>query len=159
MLKAGWAAHILNAPENSSSPYPATTRPSRHALTFSPTRRLPIPPPITRTATPAWTRESRGAIIAADETRANTAESPAHDIPPAETGYFADASAAPTADEALWLALCIAPAEETDVGELLRLTAMSRPTLYRRLADHAKAGAPSRSAAAAGAVTTEMPPR
>jgi hypothetical protein len=108
---------------------------------------------------PSLDRESRGAIIAADETRANTSESPAHDIPPAETGYFADASAAPTADEALWLALCIAPAEETDVGELLRLTAMSRPTLYRRLADHAKAGAPSRSAAAAGAVTTEMPPR
>jgi len=43
------------------------------------------------------------------------------------------------ADEELRLALCLAPDEGTDVGELLRLTEMSRPTLYRRLAEHAKA--------------------
>jgi len=42
------------------------------------------------------------------------------------------------ADEELRLALCLAPDEGTDVGEL-RLTEMSRPTLYRRLAEHAKA--------------------
>jgi hypothetical protein len=44
------------------------------------------------------------------------------------------------ADEALWLALCLAPDEGTDVSELLHLTGMSHPTLYRRLAEHAKAG-------------------
>ena len=44
------------------------------------------------------------------------------------------------ADEALWLALCLTPDEGTEAGELLRLTGMSRPTLYRRLAEHAKAG-------------------
>jgi hypothetical protein len=43
------------------------------------------------------------------------------------------------ADDELWLALCVAPDEGTDVGELVRLTGMSRPTLYRRLANHAKA--------------------
>jgi hypothetical protein len=33
------------------------------------------------------------------------------------------------ADEALWLALCLAPDEGTDVSELLHLTGMSHPTL------------------------------
>jgi hypothetical protein len=40
----------------------------------------------------------------------------------------------------LWLALCLAADEGTDVAELLRLIGMSRPTLHRRLAEHAKAG-------------------
>ena len=45
-----------------------------------------------------------------------------------------------TAEDTLWLALCVAPDEGTDVGELMAITAMTRPTLYRRLAEHAKAG-------------------
>ena len=45
-----------------------------------------------------------------------------------------------TAEDTLWLALCMAPDEGADVGELMRLTGMSRPTLYRRLAEHARAG-------------------
>ena len=57
-------------------------------------------------------------------------------------------------------ALCLAPDEGTDVGELLRLTGMSRPTLYRRLAEHAKAGrAVQVSRGRWCAVTTEEPPR
>jgi len=63
-------------------------------------------------------------------------------------------------DEALWLALCLAPDEGTDVSELLRLTGMSRPTLYRRLAEHAKAGrAVQVSRGRWRAVTTEELPR
>ena len=30
--------------------------------------------------------------------------------------------------------------EGADIGELMRITGMSRPTLYRHLAQHAKAG-------------------
>ena len=45
-----------------------------------------------------------------------------------------------TAEDALWFALCLAPKEGTEVGVLMTLTGMSRPTLYRHLAQHAKAG-------------------
>jgi hypothetical protein len=48
----------------------------------------------------------------------------------------------------------------TDVGELLRLTGISRPTQYSRLAEHAKAGrAVQVSRGRWRAVTTEEPPR
>ncbi len=45
-----------------------------------------------------------------------------------------------SADDALWFALCIAPDEGTDVSELMRLAGMSRATLYRSLAERARAG-------------------
>jgi S-DNA-T family DNA segregation ATPase FtsK/SpoIIIE len=45
-----------------------------------------------------------------------------------------------TAEDALWFALGLAPKEGTEVGVLMTLTGMSRPTLYRHLAQHAKAG-------------------
>ena len=44
-----------------------------------------------------------------------------------------------SADQTLWLALCKAPEKGADVAQLMRLTGMSRPTLYRRLAEHATA--------------------
>ena len=44
------------------------------------------------------------------------------------------------ADNALWRALSIAPAEGYEIGELIRLTGMSRPTLYRRLREHTVEG-------------------
>jgi DNA-binding IclR family transcriptional regulator len=44
------------------------------------------------------------------------------------------------AAETLWFALCMAPAEGAGIGELMRITGMSRPTLYRYLAQHAQAG-------------------
>jgi S-DNA-T family DNA segregation ATPase FtsK/SpoIIIE len=48
----------------------------------------------------------------------------------------------------------------TDVGELLRLTGMSRTTLYRRLAEHARAGrAVQVSRGRWRTVTTEELPR
>ncbi len=47
-----------------------------------------------------------------------------------------------TADaaEMLWFAQCVAPAEGTGIGELMRITGMSCPTLYRYLAQLARAG-------------------
>jgi predicted DNA-binding transcriptional regulator AlpA len=71
-----------------------------------------------------------------------------------------DLSGPSGADEALWFALCLAPDEGTDVGEPLSLTGMSRPTLYRRLAEHAKAGRVVQvSRGRWRAVTIEEPPR
>ena len=54
----------------------------------------------------------------------------------------------------LWLALCLAPDEGTDVAELLRVTGMSRPgPTTGALADHAKARPrqPKSASGAAGA--------
>jgi S-DNA-T family DNA segregation ATPase FtsK/SpoIIIE len=45
-----------------------------------------------------------------------------------------------TPEGALWLALCTAPDEGADIAELMRLSGMTRPTLYRHLAAHAQAG-------------------
>ena len=56
------------------------------------------------------------------------------------------ADADPPADErdaaenALWLALCMAPEEGCEIAELIRLTGMTRSTLYRRLREHARQG-------------------
>ena len=44
------------------------------------------------------------------------------------------------AQDALWLALCLAPEEGTEIGDLMRLTGMTRPTLYRHLGEHVRAG-------------------
>jgi S-DNA-T family DNA segregation ATPase FtsK/SpoIIIE len=45
-----------------------------------------------------------------------------------------------TPEDALWVALCTAPAEGADIAELMRLSGMTRSTLYRHLAAHAQAG-------------------
>jgi len=52
----------------------------------------------------------------------------------------------------------VAPAEGTGISELMRITGMSRPTLYRYLAQHAQAGrAVQVSWGHWRAVTTEEP--
>ena len=40
----------------------------------------------------------------------------------------------------LWLALCVAPEEGTDIAELMRVTGWKRTKLYRHLQQHAEAG-------------------
>ena len=55
-------------------------------------------------------------------------------------------------DDALWLALCLAPDEGTDVGELMRLTGMeAAPSFTGTCASTPKRAAPSKSAGATGA--------
>lgn len=51
-----------------------------------------------------------------------------------EPDHAPDGNDTTTPEGALWLALCTAPDEGADIAELLRLTAMSRATLYRYLA-------------------------
>jgi hypothetical protein len=58
-------------------------------------------------------------------------------------GHVGESSSSnePTAaEDALWLALTTAPDQGCDIGELLHVTGMSRPTLYRYLAQLAKSG-------------------
>ena len=69
---------------------------------------------------PSLDSESQHAIPAANGLR----DSAAGNIQPPEVRRSAgDRSGPSSADEALWLALCLAPDDRTDVGELLRLTA------------------------------------
>jgi len=85
---------------------------------------------------PGLDHESHRAIRAANDLRDSMAGGPAGDIQGPEVSHSAGGrSGSSGPDEELWLALCLAPEEGTDVGELLRLTGMSRPTLYRRLAE------------------------
>ena len=59
---------------------------------------------------------------------------------PDEPGDTPDGNDSTTPEGALWLALCTAPDEGADIAELMRLSGMTRPTLYRHLAAHAQAG-------------------
>ena len=161
MLRAGWDAHNLNAPGKFLVSAPEHTTPKR-ARGYLLTDQV-----VTDTAAryansrPGLDQQSRRAVPAVNDPRESTADDPADDIRSADTRHSADSDSIPSsADDALWFALCIAPDEGTDVGELMRLTGMSRATLYRRLAEHARAGrAVQVSRGRWRAVTTEEPPR
>ncbi len=139
MLAAGWQAHTLNAPGKFLVSDPEHTTPKRaraYLLTDQ-----------TVADTAARYVGQRPELDDISQRAIQTApvipiDDPADETePPGQAPSGADnGSVEATADEALWLALCLAPDEGTDVAELLRVTGMSRPTLYRRLADHAKAG-------------------
>jgi transcriptional regulator of acetoin/glycerol metabolism len=45
-----------------------------------------------------------------------------------------------TPESTLWLALCAAPDEGWEIGELMRFTGMARATLYRHLREFAQQG-------------------
>ena len=139
MLAAGWHAHTLNAPGKFliSAPEHGTPRRARAYLLTDQA--------VTETAAryaaqrPELDEISQRAISAA---AADTVTDLVDDgSPPGVSRPEPDPGEdTATADDTLWLALCLAPDEGTDVGELIRVTGMSRPTLYRRLADHARAG-------------------
>jgi S-DNA-T family DNA segregation ATPase FtsK/SpoIIIE len=138
MLNAGWHAHALNAPGKFlvSSPEHDTPRRARAYLVTD----QDVTEAVARNAAnrPQLDEVSRGAIQPAshqgtgwDESRADVNEQ--HQEEPPGSG-IADAA------ETLWFALCVAPAEGTGIGELMRITGMSRPTLYRYLAQLAQVG-------------------
>jgi DNA segregation ATPase FtsK/SpoIIIE-like protein len=161
MLRTGWDAHNLNAPGKFLISAPEHDTPKR-ARAYLLTDQA-VAETATRYATdrPGLDAESQLAILAANEHGESMANSPVEDIQIPEVSHSVGDRPGPSrADEELWLALCFAPDEGTDVGELLRLTEMSRPTLYRRLAEHARAGrAIQVNRGRWRAVTTEEPPR
>jgi len=127
-LKAGWHAHKLNAPGKFlvSAPEHDTPRRARAYLVTD--------DDVTQTAAryaasrPVLDEVSLRAIRAASDPPENTDDRVGSPPEPA------------TAEDALWSALCMAPDEGTEVGVLLTLTGLSRPTLYRHLREHAQAG-------------------
>jgi S-DNA-T family DNA segregation ATPase FtsK/SpoIIIE len=139
MLAAGWHAHTLNAPGKFLVSAPEHTTPrraraylvtdddvARTAAHFAPSR--PQLDDVSRSAIPGPAAEP---AVWYDPGDAQD-----HAGEPAGTPDDPDA----TPEGALWLALCTAPDEGADIAELLRLTGMSRATLYRHLAQHARAG-------------------
>jgi len=135
MLSAGWDAHNLNAPGKFLVSAPGHDRPKR-ARAYLLTDEV-----VTETAArhashrPELDPESRRAILSAVNPL------------PVQEGYSAGDSDSPeaagasaTAEDALWLALCLAPEEGTEIGELMRMTGIKRTKLYRHLREHAEAG-------------------
>jgi S-DNA-T family DNA segregation ATPase FtsK/SpoIIIE len=157
MLNSGWDAHNLNAPGKFLVSTPEHQRPKR-ARAYLLTDQV-----VTDTAAryagsrPALDQESQRAILAASTHRPvpESDSSESYDSP--DTGTDTESTTA-RADETLWFALCMAPDEGVEIGELMRVTGMSRPTLYRRLAEHARAGrAVQVSRGRWRAITTEEP--
>jgi hypothetical protein len=159
MLAAGWQAHTLNAPGKFLVSAPEHTSPKRARAYLLTDQAVADIAAAYAGQRPELDDTSQRAIQTAPVT---PAADPSRDTDPSNLAP-ADAdtgSTEATADDALWLALCLAPDEGTDVAELLRVTGMSRPTLYRRLADHAKVGRATQvSRGRWRAQMTQEPPR
>ena len=121
MLKAGWDAHNLNAPGKFLVSAQGHDKPKR-ARAYLLTDQV-----VYETAAryagyrPELDAESRRAILAAGNTHTTQEENPANE------GASPDPGRPPTmAEEALWMALCMAPQEGIGVGDLIRATGMTR---------------------------------
>ena len=139
MLAAGWQAHTLDAPGKFLISAPEHTAPRRARAYLVTDQAVADTAAHYAGQRPELDQTSQQAITMAadaDET-SRVGDTSLLSASDPEPGPGEDTA---TADEALWLALCLAPEEGADIAELLRITGMSRPTLYRRLADHARAG-------------------
>lgn len=141
MLAAGWHAHTLNAPGKFLVSAPEHTNP-RRARAY-----LVIDDDVTRTASayaedrPALDDMSRGEGRQTGPPEART--SPWHLTDPrADSGESGgtDMPGTATLEENLWAALCAAPDDGADIGDLMRATGMGRSTVYRYLSQFAQDG-------------------
>ena len=131
MRKAGWHADTLNAPGKFliSAPEHGTPRRARAYLITDDDVRDAV-----ARCTPARPELDRISDDALFVGLRNQPPPPSTDEPPPATDERQEA------DDALWAALVTAPADGHDITELIRLTGMTRATLYRRLRDHAREG-------------------
>jgi hypothetical protein len=137
MLAAGWHAHTLNAPGKFliSAPEHDTPRRARAYLLTDET--------VTDTAAsharlrPALDEISRQAVIERE-----TAESqrPGHEPADRPPGGADDEADDDGPQAILRAALSLAPEDGSSVPDLMMATGMSRATLYRHLAEHARTG-------------------
>ncbi|MES9541061.1 cell division protein FtsK [Actinomadura sp. NPDC000600] len=128
MLSAGWHAHTLNAPGKFllSAPEHDTPRRGRAYLLTD--------------ATVAETAERHAPIRPTLDEVSLRALDEAHMTPASEPSVLVAPSREDHAETALREALDGAPDEGLPIAHLLMLTELSRPTLYRRLAELVKAG-------------------
>jgi hypothetical protein len=140
MLRAGWDAHNLNAPGKFLVSAPGHDKPKR-ARAYLLTDQA-----VTETAAhyasrrPELDAPSRRAILDAASTR------PGHDENPAASESGPPGAGQPSgrqpkmAEQKLWTALCTAPDQGIAVGDLMRVTGMTRPTIYRHLREYVRTG-------------------
>jgi S-DNA-T family DNA segregation ATPase FtsK/SpoIIIE len=142
MLAAGWHAHTLNAPGKFLVSAPEHTTPKRaraYLVTDDDVARVvahyaphrPRLDDVSHRALnlgPAVTEPMPWYLV-------NNPQSDTDEPDGTPDGYDTT-----TPEGALWLALCTAPDEGADIAELMRLSGMTRPTLYRHLAAHAREG-------------------
>ncbi|WP_243708645.1 FtsK/SpoIIIE domain-containing protein [Actinomadura sp. GC306] len=128
MLNAGWHAHTLNAPGKFllSAPEHDTPRRGRAYLLTD--------------AAVADTAERHAAIRPALDEVSRRALDEARTVPVAEASIPVTPSRDDPAENALRKALDGAPDEGLPIAHLMMLTQLSRPTLYRRLAELVKTG-------------------
>jgi hypothetical protein len=132
MLRAGWDAHNLNAPGKFLVSAPGHDRPKR--------ARAYLLSDDVVAATAAHYAQGRPRLDDVSRRAVDFARPPSADSGPAPGNSPPTAHAPETTGDALWLALCAAPDEGTDIGELMRITGWKRTKLYRHLRDHAEAG-------------------
>jgi hypothetical protein len=119
MLKAGWNAHKLNAPGKFLISAPEHDI-ARRARAYLVTDQMVAETSAAHSQIPRGLDEiSRNAILAVRESEfqpeyGNPGQSP---------------------EEALWIALSAAPEEGWEIGDLMRITGMTRTTFYRYLRD------------------------
>jgi S-DNA-T family DNA segregation ATPase FtsK/SpoIIIE len=113
MLAAGWRADTLNAPGKFliSGPEHATPKPARAYLV---------------TDNDVVTAQARAAERPTVRYRSAAPS-------PAAADVSADAAPSPDPDAVLWTALQAAPADGAAIGDLVAITGMSRPWVYKRL--------------------------
>jgi len=157
MLNAGWHAHTLNAPGKFLVSAPEHTTPKRaraylvtdNDVSETAARCARVRPQLDDMSQHAILRDGgstgRAWEQAAPCEDASEPVAPWHGASDARSdpngpgGTPADGGTTTSAD-ALWLALCTALDEGADITELMRLSGMTRPTLYRHLGQHARAG-------------------
>ena len=171
MLAAGWHAQALDAPGKFLISAPEHRTPRRARAYLLTDERVAVTAARHADLRPELDEVSRRAI----EDRSQTSPSATTGRPP--TGQQGringdEAHVAPnparedvprqeesSTENALWLALCLAPDTGADLAELIRVTGMSRPTVYRHLHEHAVAGRVVQvSRGRWRAQTTEEPP-
>jgi hypothetical protein len=129
MLRAGWDAHNLNAPGKFLISAPGHDRPKR-ARGYLLTDEVVA-------ATAAHYAHYRPRL---DEASRRAIDSASRPRPPSGNIHPAAPDSPGTADNALWVALCRAPEEGTEIGELMRMTGWKRTKLYRHLRQYADGG-------------------
>jgi FtsK/SpoIIIE family len=139
MLNAGWHADKLNAPGKFfvSAPEHDTPKPARAYLitdqTVSGTSEQHA------SMRPELDDISQRAILAANDSPDKPESGPPDNDEITETTPSAPDQQA-SSEETVWLALCIAPDEGWHIEELMSITGMTRPTLYRYLRELARQG-------------------
>ena len=135
MLRAGWDAHNLNAPGKFLISAPGHDRPKRARGYLLTDEVVAAAAAHYANYRPRLDEASRRAIDSAS--RPNP---PSGNSGPAESDSPETADAPETTVDALWIVLCHAPDEGTEIGELMRITGWKRTKLYRHLRQYAEAG-------------------